>query len=250
MSLVSRKLAKEAQDEIIFQAARPRIENFEKEILSEQQESLASLIEEERQKLRQSSPSIAESAKDIASLSLQIERQNSLFGHKRGSNYYVAARLYAQGRRTSEIVKETGIPAKELTKLINHRTRGWKLQRDRIFETINRDLKKENLPVLRRLSQMGLGLIEKAFEERLRSIEDVENPKPVTLSEATQVATIMAFVVKEKRLDEDSGHGAEKSFTPTEIFKRFAEDPYIGPAFKKMVKDSVPIEVVVDGVES
>jgi hypothetical protein len=156
------------------------------------------------------------------------------------SDLFLARKLYIQGVGEKEIEVQTGIPKSMLKNLIDDETSGWKLQRDRVFENIGQELSNACLPVMKDIKKTGLALIKSSLDARAALAED----KPITLSEGKQIATILAFVTQEIRLDEDTlDEKKQKSLTTQEIFDSFVDDPYLGPAIKKMARNAVPVEV-------
>ncbi len=249
MSRAVLDLAKLAEDELLIESASETLTDLKKRIVRERQDRLPELIEQEIAKLEAQTQQITESAGDAAAYKFFNEAIEKIQGVKPNSDMFRARKLYMQGRNAKEISDETGIPLALLNACIRNPASGWRLQRDRVFDHIGKELSRQSLPVLRDIHKCGLSLIKGAFENRAK---EADEGTPVTLSESTQIAQTLAFISKELHLEEgEELDRAQKSLTPTEIFNAFLDDPYLGPAMKRLVNKRVPIEVEVkDGKQN
>lgn len=240
-----------AEDGQVEAIANPVVKRLKEEAASRALHRLPDVISRERERLEEaySDENIESTGREIAALEVNSERLARKQGIRQGTNLALARQMYIRGATTREISKETGIPSKELNQLINNKVSGWRLQRERVFETLGVELYKQNLPVLRKIHGMGYALIERSLRERLADAE-TKNEK-VSLAEAQTIANILAFISKEKRLEEQGAlKEAEKNLSAQEIVDAITEDPFLGPSFKKLGKLLQPIEVVVSGTEN
>lgn len=154
---------------------------------------------------------------------------------------FQAKEYYVRGFSAEEIHAKTNLPLEFIKKCIRQKSSGWQRQRDRAFDKITKELVISTLPVLRSIMSNGLAIIDHSFADLIKKVQ--EQNREIKLSEATMVAQILAFVAKEKRLDEgDPTERIEKNLTPTEIISFFANDPYLGKSIKQIIDKSVPIE--------
>ncbi len=154
-----------------------------------------------------------------------------------------ALALYMRFVPMTRVAAITGIALEELKTFI-YGPDGWKAQRDSIHKELNEEIKQNHLARLKKITGVGITLIESCFEDLRQTCQ--ESQVPITLEQASSIADIFSKLHKAKILEEATDEANKAmSLSPQEILKAFGEDPYL----KHAIADSQTIDITDETLE-
>jgi len=154
-----------------------------------------------------------------------------------------ALALYMRFVPMTRIAAITGLPVEEIKSYV-YGDGGWKAQRDSIHKELNEEIKQNHLARLKKITGVGITLIESCFEDLRRTCQEAQ--LPISLEQATAIADIFSKLHKAKILEEATEEANKAmSLSPQEILKAFGEDPYL----KHAIADSQTIDVTDETLE-
>lgn len=154
-----------------------------------------------------------------------------------------ALALYMRFVPMTRISAITGISLEELKSYI-YGEGGWKSQRDSLHKEINEEIKQNHLARLKKITGIGITLIESCFEDLRKTCQ--EEDTPITLEQASDIAEIFSKLHKAKILEEATDEANKAmSLSPQEIIKAFGQDPYL----KHAIADADIVDVTDETLE-
>lgn len=154
-----------------------------------------------------------------------------------------ALALYMRFVPIARIGAITGIMLEELKSYV-YGEGGWKSQRDALHKELNEEIKQTHLARLKKITGVGITLIESCFEELRKTCQ--EDDTPITLEQASEIADIFSKLHKAKILEEATDEANKAlSLSPQEIIRAFGQDPYL----KHAIADAETIDVSDETLE-
>lgn len=154
-----------------------------------------------------------------------------------------ALALYMRFVPITRIAAITGLDLGEIKTYV-YGEGGWKSQRDALHKELNEEIKQNHLARLKKITGVGITLIESCFEELRRTCQEAQ--LPISLEQASAIADIFSKLHKAKILEEATEEANKAmSLSPQEILKAFGEDPYL----KHAIADSQTIDITDETLE-
>lgn len=148
-----------------------------------------------------------------------------------------ALALYMRFIPITRIASITGLPLEEIKANV-YGPDGWKKQRDSIHKELNEEIKQNHLARLKKITGVGITLIESCFEDLRRTCQEAD--VPITLEQASSIADIFSKLHKAKILEEATDEANKAmSLSPQEIIRAFGQDPYL----KHAIADAETVDV-------